>query len=97
VRKKRSSSVVVAAPTAVTAAPCNEKRTGSRRKKKMANLDKPMFVWSDGTDRPFHVHTDIDGERWKCNSPYCEAMNRNPPTKGGKEPVATGMEPWKGR
>ncbi len=47
--------------------------------------------------RPVHVHTDEDGERWECNSPYCIDMATNPPEKGGPVPVIEGQEPWRGR
>jgi len=47
--------------------------------------------------RPVHVHTDSDGERWNCNSPYCDDMQADPPEKGGPVPVIQGFEPWRGR
>jgi len=55
--------------------------------------DKPYVHGS----RPIHVHTDSDGERWECNSPYCNDMEMDPPEKGGPQPVILGNEPWRGR
>jgi hypothetical protein len=57
---------------------------------------KPTYRWVDG-DRPFHTHTDRDGEQWLCNSAYCEEMHADPPSKGGPEPIRRGREPWRGR
>lgn len=49
-------------------------------------------------DRPFHKHTCPDtGHVWECNSPYCNSGGiRVCPPHGGREPVSTGYEPWRG-
>ena len=47
--------------------------------------------------RPKHIHTDSDGDRWECNSPYCIDMNTDPPHKGGPPVIIQGQEPWRGR
>jgi len=49
-------------------------------------------------DRPAHEHRDpVSGERWRCNSPYCEVMEQLHPDNGGLEPIVIGREPWRGR
>lgn len=58
---------------------------------------KPFF---DAGGSTFHTHRCTGGENgkahsWDCNSPYCNALPRECPNHGGKEPVTIGEEPWR--
>jgi len=90
VKKKLSKAAAAAALTAATA-----ENLSMGRRTTMA--EKPRFRYDTGDDTPFHTHTDQDGEQWDCNSTYCASMRRNPPSKGGQNPIAIGQEPWRGR
>ncbi len=54
----------------------------------------------DAGGSTFHTHRCTGGEggtphTWDCNSPYCNALPRECPDHGGKDPVTIGEEPWR--
>ncbi len=60
------------------------------------------FLQGGENFRPIHHHLCQAGEKaevhsWRCNSPYCEAMERVCVMHGGSQPISIGEEPWRGK
>ena len=59
----------------------------------------PGDKFFDAGGSTFHTHRcSPEGETahsWRCNSPYCNALPRECPDHGGKDPVTIGEEPWR--
>lgn len=65
-------------------------------------IEKSNFDWEGDAhvvgNRPVHVHTSpSSGNRWRCNSPYCDFLETEPPELGGPPITLQGLEPWRGR
>lgn len=65
-----------------------------------APAPQPGEKFFDAGGSTFHTHmcTGDDGKQrhpWRCNSPYCNNLQRECPEHGGKDPVTIGEEPWR--